>query len=183
MRHIPNLITLVRILFTPWIGVALARHDAALALLLTFLAGISDFFDGMLARKFGWGSALGAVLDPIADKVMVLTIYIGYGFGGNLPWWLVGIVLGRDVVIVLFGALAFLFTKVRSLPPSVWGKISTFWQMLLGGGVVMRIVWPWLIPQGLLDLLMYVVAACTIWSGVHYAWLGRERLRGKATAD
>ena len=162
MRHLPNLITLVRILLTPYIGWALARHDWSGVFPFLFFAGSSDWLDGYLARRFAWGSALGAKLDPIADKLLVATVYLGLGFGGMVPWWLVGLVFGRDLAILAAAGLALALTTVRQFPPSEWGKRSTFCQLMLAGGAVMNGAWPWVMPHVVVEGCIWIVAVMTV---------------------
>jgi len=176
MRHLPNVITLGRIMLTPVIGVTLARGDARGAFPLIFAAGVSDALDGWLARRFGWKSKLGSYLDPIADKALLATLFLGLGFSGAMPWWLVALVFGRDLLILAFAAYAMLFTSIRTFPPSMWGKISTFFQLLVAGGCVMRLVWPDFWLSAVVTPLMWVTAAATIWSGIDYARTGARML-------
>lgn len=177
MRHLPNVITILRILFTPLIGVFLARHDAQGAFPWMFVAGFSDMLDGYLARHFQWQSKLGAILDPIADKVLAVTVYLGLAFGGSLPWWLVWLVLGRDALILAFSFFALLFTKIRSFAPSVWGKISTFFQLSLAGWTIMDLAWPGYPPAWVITAFLWLATAGTIVSGVHYLYTGARVLR------
>lgn len=177
MRYLPNVITILRILFTPLIGVFLARHDARGAFPLMFVAGFSDMLDGYLARRFQWQSRLGGMLDPIADKVLAITVYLGLAFGGSLPWWLVWLVLGRDALILAFSAGALLFTKIRALPPSIWGKLSTFFQLGLAGWVIMDLAWPGYPPQWVISSFLWLAVACTMVSGLHYVYIGARLLR------
>ena len=149
-----------------------------MALALVFIAGVTDGIDGYLARHFAWTSRLGAYLDPIADKLLLVSLYIVLGMRGVVPLWLMWLVLGRDVVILGMIAFAFVFTSIRSFPPSVWGKISTIIQMgaavaLLGG----RAFELGLERTWFQTFAVWTTAAVTIWSGVHYTWLGLKRLR------
>ncbi len=177
MRHLPNAITILRILLTPLIGVRLAQGDVRGAFPLIFFAGISDGVDGYLARRFDWKSKLGSVLDPLADKLLVATLFLGLGFGGALPWWVVIIVFARDLMILAFSAYALLFTRIRSFPPSIWGKISTFFQLMLAGGCVMRMLWPDFWLSATVPLFLWGTAAATIWSGIHYAHTGLQMMK------
>ena len=101
-----------------------------LGLALFLLAGLTDLADGYLARRLGWGSKLGAYLDPIADKLMMSSLFVVLAYGGILPWWLVGIVLGRDVAILIGGVILMQFTTLRAFPPTLAGKLSTFVQLV-----------------------------------------------------
>lgn len=170
--HIPNLLTIFRIAMTPWIGVLIARSDYPLALPLLFVSGMSDAADGYLARKWRVQSKLGMKLDPIADKFLMITVFLALAANGGLPWWMVALALGRDAMILLFAACA-AATGIRAeLAPTLWGKLSTVLQMLLAGSIVLRAVfaWAWVPPASL--LLLWSSAAMTVWSGVDYLRIG-----------
>lgn len=130
MINFPNLLTAIRLALTPLIALALLDGKYGRALVLFFVAGVSDAFDGFLARKLGETTRFGAYLDPVADKILLASIYLSLGFAGAMPWWMVGIVFGRDLLILSMVAWGLLFTSVRRFPPSIWGKISTFLQIL-----------------------------------------------------
>lgn len=166
----PNWITAARIGLTPWIGVALARGEYRFALPLLFLAGISDAADGWLARRFNWRSELGERLDPIADKLLVAVVYAGLGAGGGLPWWLVGLVLGRDAAILVAAGALLGQVRHRRFPPSAWGKLSTVFQMTLGGLAVLDGAYPEVGAAAVTGPLIWATAAFTVISGAHYGW-------------
>ena len=166
----PNWLTFGRIVLTPLIGLALARGDYGRAFPMLFVAGISDALDGWLARRFHWQSRLGERLDPLADKFMVGVVYLGLGAGGGLPWWLVGLVLGRDVAILAAAGVLLGRERTRRFPPSVWGKTSTVFQMLLGGLSVLAGAYPGLGVGLVLPALVVLTAVFTGVSGLHYAW-------------
>jgi cardiolipin synthase (CMP-forming) len=183
MRWLPNALTLVRIILTPFIGLELAARDFGGAFPLIILAGITDALDGLLARRFHWHTALGAKLDPIADKLLLSVVFLALGFAGALPWWIVVLVLGRDLLILAFAAWALRFTSIRAFPPSLWGKISTILQISLAAAAVLNgarpgLLWDWIEP-----LALYLAAAGTAWSGVHYAFLGRQLLQKPQTGS
>src|SRR5688572_6357044 len=125
MWWIPNLLTCVRMALTPWIFYAIVAGSARQALLLCVIAGATDGIDGLIARRYGWVTRSGAYLDPIADKLLLTSVYVAFGIAGAVPVWLVGVVVGRDALILGMVGLGFLFTRVRDFPPSIWGKIST----------------------------------------------------------
>jgi cardiolipin synthase len=163
-----NLLTLARLALTPWIGVALARGDFKLAVGLLFVAGWTDAFDGWAARRWGQASRAGALLDPVADKALLVTVFISLGLGGAVPGWLVWLVLGRDAAILTAAGLAYLLTTIRDFPPSRWGKLSTLMQLLYCGGVILIRAFD---AGGLAPLvlgLQWACAAATIGSGAAY---------------
>ena len=164
-----NLLTLVRLVLTPAIGAAILGERRLTALILFFLAGATDAIDGLLARRFGWITRAGAYLDPICDKVLLSTVYICLAAIGRLPWWFVGIVFGRDILILAAAAFALAFSNVRKFPPSRWGKLSTFMQILTAVVYMAREVAP-LTLDSIAVLLLWLSAATTVGSGIHYAW-------------
>ncbi|GIU73148.1 MAG: CDP-alcohol phosphatidyltransferase [Bryobacteraceae bacterium] len=181
MRHwLPNALTLLRVALTPAVGVSLARNDARTALPLLAAAALSDAADGWLARRLGATSSAGAYLDPIADKLLAATVFVGLASAGRLPGWLAALVLGRDLLILLFAWWALRFTRLRRFPPSGWGKLSTILQFSLGVGCVLEMAAPAAWLDALVRMLIPPVAAATAWSGLHYGWTAVRRLRQMA---
>jgi len=172
-----NLATLARLALSPCIALAMSHDRSLLALGLFCIAGLTDIVDGGLARRFGWSTALGAYLDPIADKVLLGTVFICLALWNALPWWFVGVVFGRDILILAASAVALAFTRLRKFPPTVWGKLSTFLQ------IVTATVWMTLAaaPSFTLDsaarVLTWLATLVTVWSGIHYGWRGIHLLR------
>ena len=132
----PNQLTLLRMIFLPFIVINLVKHDFKWALALFVLAGISDGLDGLLARTLHQQTLLGQYLDPIADKLLLSSIYIGLTLGHALPVWVFIVVLARDLWILALSGVALKFTKFRELKPSVWGKASTFIQIMTAVGIM-----------------------------------------------
>jgi cardiolipin synthase len=167
---IPNIITIFRIGIVPAVVVALFYGQFTLALLLFGIAGISDGLDGYIANRFNYTSRLGSILDPLADKLLLISTYVALGWLGLLPVWLVAIVIGRDVLVVC-GALAYHWLVGHyELAPSWISKVNTFFQIVLGLAVVFSagVV---ALPTMLLDGLVIIVAFAVILSGVDYVWI------------
>jgi cardiolipin synthase (CMP-forming) len=138
VRHIPNIISVIRILLVVPIAIALFHQRLALAVALFALAAVSDAADGYLAKRFGWQSELGAVLDPIADKLLLATIFITLGLLKLVPLWLMVAAVARDVIIVA-GAVAYrLIIGPLTARPSLISKINTLCQALFILAVVAR---------------------------------------------
>ncbi len=133
---IPNLITLARILLVPVVVWAIASNQMLFAFLLFAGAGVSDAVDGFLAKRFGMASELGAYLDPLADKVLIVSIYISLGIAGALPRWLVILVVSRDLLIVGGVMFSWLLHKPVSVKPHPVSKANTAAQLLLVGLVL-----------------------------------------------
>src|SRR5438067_4586400 len=106
-----NLVTLSRLVFAPFIGNAILHGRPREAFVLLVIAGFTDVIDGGLARRFGWSTAAGAYLDPIADKVLLSTVYICLAFHGRVPWWFVAVIFGRDLLILASSGVALAFTS------------------------------------------------------------------------
>lgn len=96
---VPNIISMIRIALIVVFAVLLARHHDGWAITALVVAGVSDFFDGFLARRWNQVTTLGRVLDPAADRLLTLAVVIGLGLRGIIPWWLVGVLLARDAVV------------------------------------------------------------------------------------
>lgn len=133
---IPNLFTLLRVAMTPYILLELARGEYMIAGWTFGAAAFTDTLDGFIARRFSSESRVGQYLDPIADKLLLSGIYIGLMLGHALPAWVVFVVFARDLWILLLSGIALRFTKYRDLQPSVWGKASTFVQIMTAAGIM-----------------------------------------------
>lgn len=167
-----NLFTLVRLLLTPFVAAAILQANYGRAIVLFAVAGVTDAIDGFLARRFEGPTRVGAYFDPIADKILLSAIYISLGVVQAIPWWVVGVVFGRDAVILAMAAYGLLYTSVRRFPPTIWGKISTFLQ-ILAALVVMASRAGVAAP---VDFVLWVMVAGTAWSGGHYVWRGIRTL-------
>jgi cardiolipin synthase len=177
LANVPNLLTIARMLLAPFVcrAVLNGRHTAALVLFAC--AALTDGLDGMLARRFNQTTSAGACLDPIADKLLLSGVYVALAIVGSVPWWLVIVVLGRDVFLLVSSGIVMLFTDFRRFQPSVWGKISTLVQ------IVCAIAWmlqnAGISPQlhSVAQALVWPTAAVTLWSGLHYIWRALPSLR------
>jgi len=173
LLNAPNLFTLARLILAPFIASDILNGRYGRAIILSFIAGFTDVIDGYLARKLGESSRVGAYFDPIADKILLSVVYLALGWAHAIPWWMVGLVFGRDLLILAMAAYGLAFTKVRKFPPSIWGKLSTFLQIsaaLVVMGAKDGIPAP-------VDLAVWLMVAGTIGSGVHYMWRGITLLR------
>ena len=175
--NVANFLTLLRLLLMPPIVQAILNGRHTLALVLFVLAGFTDLFDGMAARHWKLETEAGAYLDPIADKCLLSGIFLAMAGAGIVPWRYVAIVFGRDLYILLGAAAILTWTPIRSFPPSVWGKASTFVQIATAVTWMVRnmleISWLGVLATGTL----WISAAFTIWSGVHYTWRGIQVVR------
>lgn len=168
-RDIPNLITGLRILLVaPFLWLLLEeRYGAALALFV--IAGVSDALDGFLAKYFGWTSELGGLLDPIADKLLLMGAILMLGWLNELPGWLVALVILRDLAIV-GGAISYhLLVERFQAAPLMISKLNTLMQLALVCAVIVNYGMARL-PERLLDILIQATALTTLWSGAAYIW-------------
>jgi cardiolipin synthase len=133
---IPNLITLARILSVPVIVWAIASGEMRIAFILFVAAGLSDLIDGFLAKRFGMATELGAYLDPLADKAMLVSIYIALGIAEAIPRWLVILVVSRDIMIVSAVMLSWLMDRPVTLKPLTVSKLNTVAQIVLAAVVL-----------------------------------------------
>ncbi len=169
-EQIPNIITVIRILSIAPICWLLWRESYEWALGLLVLAGLSDALDGFLARRYGWLTRLGAMLDPVADKLFVVAVFLVFGLKGDLPWWLIALVMGRDVLIVL-GAIAYrLFTGRLDMRPLIISKLNTGLQIFLLATTLLHVaLYP--LPAWFNTGLQWSVAVTTVLSGAAYVLL------------
>lgn len=153
---------------------ALAHQAYFLALALFVAAAASDGIDGFLARRYGWETPLGAILDPVADKLLLVTAYLMLGWAGFVPWWLVAAVVARDVVI-LGGAAAYrLLTGAFEVEPTLVSKLNTVLQLVLALVAILADGLGWL-PAWSTGLFTYAVLASTVFSGIHYVSVWSRR--------
>src|SRR5438105_11297518 len=128
---IPNLITLGRILLVPVVVWAITAGEMRIAFVLFLAAGITDAIDGFLAKRFGMATELGAYLDPLADKAMLVSIYVALGIAEAVPGWLVILVVSRDIMIVSAVILSWVVDKPIALKPLLVSKLNTVAQIVL----------------------------------------------------
>jgi cardiolipin synthase len=130
MKHLPNLLTAARLAVTPYLFLLMWRREYKPLIPWFIVIAVTDVVDGFLARRFHASSRLGAYLDPIADKLLLSGTFLVLALTGAIEAWLAVVVLGRDVLILAAAAVLYLAKSRRSFPPSVWGKASTFIQVL-----------------------------------------------------
>ncbi|HHI96319.1 MAG TPA: CDP-diacylglycerol--glycerol-3-phosphate 3-phosphatidyltransferase [Thermodesulfatator atlanticus] len=177
MLNVPNCITLLRLFLIPVIIIALLEGHPRLALLFFIVAGISDALDGFLARALKQKTLLGAILDPIADKLLINTIYILGAYLGLLPDWLAVIVISRDVMILIGFLILTWHTRKIEVKPTVLSKGTTVAQI---STVVITLAH---FSEGIKALACYLTAGLTIVSGMHYLFLGLKMLEGNKKGE
>ena len=173
-RDIPNVLSILRIFLSIPVVWMLLQHNFGIALILFAVAGITDGLDGYLAKHYGWKSRLGGLLDPLADKILLVFCVLSLGWLGLLPAWLVFIIILRDLVIVT-GAFVYNFQVAELDAAPTWiSKINTVIQIVLVLAVVLDkglISVPLLFLQGLIWLTLIT----TVWSGLNYVVVWSRR--------
>jgi len=175
----PNQLTLLRMIFLPFIVIYLVNHDFKWALALFVLAGLSDGLDGLLARKLHQQTLLGQYLDPIADKLLLSTMFmvLSIEYRAVIPWKYTVIVFSRDISILLVSGVLFMIAGLRDFRPSIFGKANTFAQVAAIFFALLYLVdsadWVRITLKTFLRATFFF----TILSAVHYAFLVQHRLR------
>jgi cardiolipin synthase (CMP-forming) len=164
---IPNLITLGRILLVPIVVWAIASGAMWIAFVLFLGAGLSDAVDGYLAKRFHMTTELGAYLDPLADKALIVSIYITLGIYGLIPGWLVILVVSRDIMIVGAVMLSWLVGTPVKVKPLLVSKLNTAAQIIFACVVLGTLGFAYPLPKVSL-VLMALVAALTLLSVAAY---------------
>ena len=180
-RWIPNGLTFLRILLVIPFALALASDHFRAALVLFLVAAATDGLDGFLARVCDWKSRLGAIADPLADKLLLVVAYLMLSVTGVLPIWLFALVLGRDLVIVGGGLLFHRLIGPFEVRPSVSGKLNTLVQILAVLAVMLSEAGVDL-PARPHELAIRAVTVMAVVSGIHYVVLwGMRAARGRAS--
>ena len=165
---LPNMISLARLLSVPFTVWLIMIDQWRMALVIFCLAGLSDAVDGFLAKRFGMESRLGQYLDPIADKTLLVSIFIVLGVQQHLPLWLVILVVSRDILIVGGLFLLFIFDQPSEPRPFLLSKINTAAQIILAATVIATMAFA-LDPSAVyVHLLILTAAVTTVVSGTEY---------------
>jgi cardiolipin synthase (CMP-forming) len=173
---VPNQITFLRLGFLPVFLMLIAYDHYRWALLVLVVSGLSDGFDGLLARSLNQRSALGAYLDPIADKLLLSSSFVLLAFKKQLAWWLTILVLSRDVLILIVAVVILLVSGYRPFPPSIYGKLTTASEIILVFLVVLGAAYPEYHIGVLYHFLVYTVAVLSVVSGFHYSFTTTRHL-------
>ena len=173
----PNQLTLARMVFLPFIVNKLLDHHYKGALILFLLAGLSDGLDGLLARRLHQQTLLGQYLDPIADKMLLSTVFLVLSVVDQIPWRYTVLVFSRDVGILLVSGVLYTIAGLRDFRPSIFGKANTFSQVAAVVFVMLLtlnpVKWVWVART----ISLRAVFAFTIISALHYVYLVGIRLR------
>jgi len=179
---LPNLITLGRLISVPVAIWLILSNELMAAFVLFVVAGVSDAVDGFIAKRFDQRTEIGALLDPIADKSLLVSVYVTLGLSGNLPTWLVILVVFRDVMIIG----GFLLSQTLAQPvrhnPIIISKINTALQIALAGVQLARLGFGAVDFSPIVQVLIYTVALTTILSGTAYLVRWAKTLAGMEPA-
>ncbi|MGA3031899.1 MAG: CDP-alcohol phosphatidyltransferase family protein [Terracidiphilus sp.] len=175
-RNAPNLLTLMRICLAPFLVAAILEGQYRLGFILFVAAGLTDALDGTLARVLKQSSMLGHYLDPVADKLLLSTLFLVLLYKGLMPVTVTVLVFGRDVGILLVAALLYAAVGRREFHPSIFGKANTLAQITAVAAVLLHQVTPdWYWVAALRAVALDATMALTVISGLHYAWLISRR--------
>jgi len=173
----PNQLTLLRMAFVPFIVIELVDGRYFWALVLFVVAGFSDGLDGLLARKLHQQTLLGQYLDPIADKLLLSTMFPVLSILHKIPWKYTVVVFSRDASILAASAVLFAISGLRDFRPSIFGKANTFSQIAAVFFVLVLAIrparWIWILRT----VFLHATFAFTIVSALHYVFLVQQRLR------
>ncbi|MDA1088929.1 MAG: CDP-alcohol phosphatidyltransferase family protein [Proteobacteria bacterium] len=182
--NIPNFITLTRLAAVPVVIWLILNGNMKIAFWVFFAAAVSDALDGFIAKHFNLETVFGTYLDPIADKALLVGVYLTLGNEGYIHTWLVILVVFRDLVIVGGAVLFQTMTQELTMRPLLISKVNTFFQLLLAIGVL------WIEAYGIddglgLEVMGYIVAATTVWSGTSYVitWSRRATMMAGVPKD
>jgi cardiolipin synthase (CMP-forming) len=183
---LPNLLTVGRLATLPFLIAAILSGRHAVALIIFLVASITDIVDGYLARHFGMASQLGAYLDPIADKLFLVSTFVVFALPGTpskirIPLWLLVILIVRDVALLIAGLVMLLAMKVRQFPPSPLGKAATFFEISTIVAIFLANID--LMSPVVAHVGFGVVAVCVLTSGAHYVWRAKWLPREEAGSE
>ena len=163
---LPNFITLLRLAALPFFLFSIAEGRIGIALVIFVAAGISDGIDGYLARRLDMKSALGAYLDPIADKLLMMG---SYPVAVKVPIWLAVLVISRDILLMMVGLLMILASGARQFPPTWLGKVATVTLIVTVLFVLCANLWSW--PMPIVWIAFGAAGTTTVLSGFQYVYL------------
>jgi cardiolipin synthase (CMP-forming) len=183
LRAAPNLLSLLRICLAPFLVAAILQGHYALSFVLFVAAGLTDALDGALARMLKQRSMLGHYLDPVADKLLLSTLFLVLMYKGLIPTTVTVLVLGRDVGILLVAAILFAAAGRREFRPSILGKANTLAQISAVAAVLLHqlVTAHWVAVLRMAALAATMVL--TVVSGLHYAWVASHRAGTPAAAN
>lgn len=183
INHLPNVLSVLRIILTVPVVVALLKAQFLITLTLFAIAALTDGLDGLIAKHFKCQTNLGAILDPLADKILLVSSFLALFYIGLIPLWLVVIILVRDMVLIA-GAVGYYYEvgieNSKSIAPSKISKLNTFLQIVSVLLTIIAQLYPSLLAG--LFVLYVIVATSTLLSGIDYAWAWTQHAIRKNTS-
>ncbi len=178
----PNQITLLRLIFVPFVIMNIMDGHYGWAVILFMLAGVSDALDGTLARLLKQKTVLGQYLDPIADKLLLSSCFLVLSFEHKIAWKFTVLVFSRDIMIVAIAGTLYATSALRDFKPSIFGKLNTLAQVATIPVVMVNEIWkdPWL-PLAK-EAALWTTFGLTLLSGIHYIVLTGQRLHAASQA-
>jgi cardiolipin synthase len=176
LRYIPNGISVLRLVLVLPIAFLIIEENHIGAFLLLAVSGLSDGLDGFIARRYGWVTAFGKLIDPLADKLMMMTTTLTLGLLGQFPVMLMVLIIVKDLTIL--GGV-FPYATLAGFPriqPNFLGKFTTAAQIFLMVSVLLNLGFPGTLPELFFNVFFWIVAIMTLFDGVIYLWLGTLRL-------
>jgi cardiolipin synthase len=181
-RAAPNLLTLMRLFIIPFLVIEILDGHYRIAFALFILAGISDALDGLLARWLSQRTTLGQYLDPIADKLLLSTLFVVLTHVGMIPRYVTVLVFSRDVGILLISTLLFVTAGLRDFRPSLFGKLNTLLQIVALIAVLCQKVFVSAHLSTLKDIFVRAIALMAPLSAAQYAWIVFRRMNAPPAA-
>jgi len=178
-RAAPNLLTLMRLFIIPFLIIEILDAHYIGALALFILAGVSDALDGLLARWLSQRTTLGQYLDPIADKLLLSTLFVVFTHVGLMPRYVTVLVFSRDLGILLIATLLFATGSLRDFRPSLFGKLNTLMQIIALLSVLCQKVFAWHHITAMRDGLLETIAVMAPLSAAQYAWIVIRRMNAQ----
>lgn len=178
-RFVPNFLTSLRLLAAPLLAWLIVSHHLYAAISVIVFAGVTDWLDGYSARLLGATGKTGIIFDPLADKVMLVVLFCALTYTGFIPLWFLALALGRDLVIVVGAALVRIFRNVRTFPPKILGKVSTFFQIVYALLTLLRAAFSLRLLQWLDITALALAALFTVLSGIDYVLVGIRIARSR----
>jgi cardiolipin synthase (CMP-forming) len=178
LRAAPNQLTFLRLCMVPFLVIAILDGHYRTAALLFFVAGVTDGLDGLLARLLHQQTLLGQYLDPVADKLLLSTVFLVLNHQGFISRRVTVLVFGRDLGILVVSAILYVSIGMRDFRPSIFGKANTLAQIIAVSTVLVCLFYA---PSSLVAIRSWsleATTALTIISGFHYAWRVGRRLSG-----
>ena len=183
LRSAPNLLTLLRLFIIPFLVIAILDGHFATAFALFLLAGVSDGLDGLLARWLKQQTALGLYLDPIADKLLMSTLFLVFTHVGLVPRYVTVLVFSRDLGIILIATLLFMTHTLREFRPSKFGKLNTCIQIFTLVLVMADPIFSVPAVHTLRGWMLHATGYCAIASAAEYAWIVMRRISAPSSVN